>query len=42
MHDPSDSKFFDPLIPHLQETLPEARMAGDRVAVLPVHRGAVE
>jgi len=42
IHDPSDSEIFNPLISRLQQALSEARVAGERVAVLLVHCGGVE
>ena len=42
MEDPSDRELFNPLISRLQEALIEARVAGERVAVLLVHCGGVE
>lgn len=42
MYNPSDSEFFNPLISRLQGALFEARMAGDRVAVVLVHCAGVE
>ena len=42
MHDPSGSEFFNPLISRLQAALFEARMAGERVAVVLLHCAGVE